>query len=70
MIQLFEKQEAKNNKSSSSEVVIAGVGDVQRVISLVGDVQRVISWFYENYMIYNTGKCHYICMGKDVYETL
>ena len=50
MIQLFEKQEAKN-KSSSSEVVIAGVGDVQRVISLVGDVQRVISWFYENYMI-------------------
>ena len=51
MIQLYEKQEAKNNKSSSSEVVIAGVGDVQRVISLVGDVQRVISWFYENYMI-------------------
>ena len=31
------------------------------------DFQTVINWFYENYMILNTGKCH-ICMGKDVVE--
>ena len=29
---------------------------------------RLINWFYENYMILNTGKCHYMCMGKDVEE--
>ena len=36
--------------------------------ALVKDFQTVINWFYENYMILNTGKCHYICMGKDVEE--
>ena len=33
--------------------------------ALVEDFQTVISWFYENYMILNTGKCHYMCIGKD-----
>ena len=33
---------------------------------LVEDFQTVIDWFYESYMILNTGKCHYMCMGKDV----
>ena len=36
--------------------------------ALVKDYQRVISWFYENYMILNTEKCHYMCMGKDMDE--
>ena len=31
-------------------------------------VKDLISWFYENYLILNTGKCHYMCMGKDVNE--
>ena len=30
--------------------------------------QTVINWFYEDYMILNTEKCHYMCMGKDVEE--
>ena len=30
--------------------------------------QTEIIWFYENYTILNTGKCHYMCMGKDVEE--
>ena len=36
--------------------------------TLVKDLQKVINWFYENYMILFTGKCHYMCMGKDVEE--
>ena len=32
------------------------------------DFQTVINWFYENYMILNIEKCHYMCMGKDVEE--
>ena len=32
------------------------------------DFQIVVNWFYENYMILNTEKCHYMCMGKDVEE--
>ena len=39
---------------------------------LVEYFHAVINWFYENYIILNTGKCHYMCMGKDVcdHETL
>ena len=35
---------------------------------LAKDFQTVINWFYENYMILNTEKCHYMCVGKDVDE--
>lgn len=28
----------------------------------------VIDWFYENYMVLNRGKCHYICIRTDVHE--
>ena len=31
---------------------------------------RLINWFYENYMILNTGKCHYMRMDKDVKENI
>ena len=34
----------------------------------VKDFQTVINWFYGNYIILNTEKCYYICMGKDVEE--
>ena len=34
--------------------------------ALVEDFQTRINWFYGNYMILNTGKCYYMCMGKDV----
>ena len=95
-----------NNKSSSSEVVIAGIpqGSIDGPLlynlflilflhtavlsnyaddknlyaisnykektktALAKDFKTVINWFYGNYMILNTKKCHYMCMGKDVEE--
>ena len=36
--------------------------------ALAKDFKTVINWFYKNYMILNIGKCHYMCMGKDVDE--
>ena len=35
------------------------------------DFEIVTKWFYENYMILNSGKCHFMCLGQNtVNETL
>ena len=33
--------------------------------TLRGDFQIVTKWFYENYMVLNSGKCHFMCLGKN-----
>ena len=33
--------------------------------TLRGDFQIVTKWFYENYMGLNSGKCHFMCLGKN-----
>ena len=29
----------------------------------------VKNWFFENYMILNLGKCHFMCIGKNVSDS-
>ena len=29
------------------------------------DFQIVTKWFYKNYMVLNSGKCHFMCLGKN-----
>ena len=33
--------------------------------TLSGDFETVTKWFYENYMVLNSGKCHFVCLGKN-----
>ena len=33
--------------------------------ALRGDFQTVTKWFYENYMVLNSGKFHFIYLGKN-----
>ena len=32
---------------------------------LLNDLNKVTEWFFENYMVQNTGKCHFMCLGKN-----
>ena len=34
--------------------------------TLRGDFQIVTTCFYENYMVLNSGKCHFMCLGKNI----
>ena len=58
-----------SNYADDSNLYAIGNDKEETKRALVKDFQTVINWFYENYMILNTGKCHYTCMGKDVEET-
>ena len=35
---------------------------------LLSDSGIVNNWFYENFMILNPEKCHFISIGKDIYD--
>ena len=32
---------------------------------LLNDLNKVTEWFFENYMVLNAGKCHFMCLGKN-----
>ena len=36
--------------------------------NLLIDFQIVSDWFYENYMVLNADKCHFMCLGKNTEE--
>ena len=36
---------------------------------LSSDFMIVEDWFFENYMILNPGKCHFMCIGKNVRDS-
>ena len=35
---------------------------------LLSGFRTVNNWFYENFMILNPGKCHFISIGKDTHD--
>ena len=63
---LFLYTEVLSNYADDNNLCANDKEETKR--ALVKDFQTVINWFYENYMILNTEKCHYMCMGKVVEE--
>ena len=42
------------------------VSDLEKVKqTLRQDTQIITKWFYENYMVLNSGKCHFMCLGQN-----
>ena len=35
---------------------------------LLSDFRTVNNWFYENFMILNPGKCHFMSIGKETHD--
>ena len=36
---------------------------------LCSDFKIVENWFFKNYMVLNPGKCHFMCIGKNVTDS-
>ena len=44
---------------------ISSGNDLEKVKqTLRQDFEIVAKWFYENYMVFNSGKCHFMCLGQ------
>ena len=65
---LFLYTAVLSNYADDNNLYAIGNDKEETKRALFKDLQAVINWFYENYMILNTEKCHYMCMGKDVDE--
>ena len=65
---LFLYTAVLSNYADDNNLYAIGNDKEETKRALVKDFQTLINWFYENYMILNTEKCHYMCMGKDVEE--
>ena len=65
---LFLDTTVLSNYADDNNLYAIGNDNEKTKWALVKDFQTVINWFYKNYMILNTAKCHYMCMGKDVEE--
>ena len=65
---LFLYTAVLSNYADDNNLYAIGNDKEETKRALVNDFQAVINWFYESYIILNTEKCHYMCMGKDVDE--
>ena len=65
---LFLYTTVLSNYADDNNLYAIGNDKEETKRALVQDFQTVINWFYENYMILDTGKCHYMYMGENVEE--
>ena len=68
-LSLFVYTAVLSNYADDNNLYAIGNDKEETKRALVKDFQTVINLFYENYLIVNTEKCHYKCMGVEENET-
>ena len=61
---LFATSSKLSNYADDSTLYASGYNLLLEV--LLNDLNKVTEWFFENYMVLNAGKCHFVCYGKNV----
>ena len=57
-----------SNYADDNNLLAIG-SDIQLINKmLLSDFRTVNNWFYENFMILNPGKCHFMPIGKDTHD--
>ena len=61
---VFNKKNDLNKESHRPVSVLSHVPKVFYLMYL-NDLDKVTEWLFENYMVLNAGKCHFMCLGKN-----
>ena len=61
----FESKSFLSNYADDNVLYAFGSNQDQVKQNLSQDLLKLSEWFYENCMILNPEKCHYMCLGKD-----
>ena len=63
---LFVENSNLSNYADDNTLYSCGNNLEEGKQTLRGDFQIVTKWFYENCMVLNSGKCHFMCLGKNI----
>ena len=63
---LFVENSYLSNYADDSNLYSCGNNLEEVKQTLRGDFQIVTKWFYEKYMVLNSGKCHFMCLSKNI----
>ena len=62
---LFGENSDLSNYAADNTLYSCGNNLEEVKQTLRGDFQRVTKWFYEDYLVLNSGKCYFMCLGKN-----
>ena len=54
-----------SNHADGNTVYTSGYNLKEVKEVLLNDLNKVTEWFFENYMVLNAGKYHFMCLGKN-----
>ena len=55
-----------SNYADDNTLYISGYNLKEVKEVLLNDFNKVTEWFFENYMVLNSGKCHFMYLGKNI----
>ena len=68
MIFFFSFVSALSNYADDNNLFATGT-DIQLISQmLLSDFRTVNNWFYENFMILNSGKCYFMSIDRDIHD--
>ena len=65
----FIEQSILSNYADDNNLFVSREDKELTKTLLCSDFETVENWFFKNYMVLNLGKCHFMCIGKNVTDS-
>ena len=64
---LFVSRSNLSNYADGNTLETSGYNLKEIKEVLLNDLNKVTEWFFENYLVLNTRKCHFMCLGNETF---